>query len=71
MCNGFVVEGVDSDDGSRHELASFDNSGDARAFLSRYVSRENAGGWNLIELYDVRGEESERLAFWERGELEG
>lgn len=42
-----------------------------RAFLSCYVSRENAGGWNLIELYDVRGEESERLAFWERGELEG
>lgn len=62
----FKVEGVDSDDGSRTELASFDNSGEARAFLSRYVSRENAGGWDLIEIYDTRGEDAERIAFWER-----
>lgn len=63
---GFVVEGVD-EDGSRTELASFDNSGEARAFLNRYVSRENAGNWDLIEVYDVRcEEESERLWFWER-----
>lgn len=49
----FKVEGVDTDDGSRTELASFDNSGEARAFLYRYVRREDAGGWNLIEVYDM------------------
>ena len=63
---GFIVEGVADDDGARTLLMDFDNSGEARAWLARYVSRENAGNWNLIELYDVRGEESERLAFWER-----
>jgi hypothetical protein len=64
----FKVEGVD--DGGRTELASFDNSGEARAFLQRYTRTENAGGWDLIEVYDVvsddDGEEAERIAFWER-----
>lgn len=64
--NPFKVEGVDSDDGSRTTLAEFDNSGEARAFLNRYTARENAGNWNLIEVYDTRGEEAERLFFWER-----
>lgn len=62
----FKVEGVDSDDGSRTLLAEFDNSGEARAFLTKYTSSENAGNWNLIEVYDTRGEDSERLWFWER-----
>lgn len=60
----FIVEGVD--DGGRTELASFDNSGEARAFLNRYTATENAGGWDLIEIYDTRGEDAERLWFWER-----
>lgn len=62
----FIVEGVDLDDGSRTELAAFDNSAEARAFLQRYISREDAGGWSLIEVYDTRGEDAERLWFWER-----
>ena len=64
----FIVEGVDTGDGSRTELASFDNSGEARAWLRRYVSREDAGGWSLIEIYDTRGDDAERIAFWERAE---
>ena len=66
MANGFIIEGVDTADGSRTELATFDNSGEARDFLRRYTSKEDAGGWDLIELYDVRGDDAERLAFWER-----
>lgn len=72
MPNSFIVEGVE-DDGSRVELAAFDNSSEARAFLQRYTSTSVTGeralaissGWDLIEVYDVRGE-PERLAFWER-----
>jgi len=65
--NAFIVEGVDLDDGSRTELNAFDNSGDARAFLNGYTSKENAGGWDLIEVYDTRDPENpERLWFWER-----
>jgi len=64
--NPFIVEGVDLDDGSRTELAAFDNSAEARTFLQRYVASENAGGWDLIEVYDCRGEDAERLWFWER-----
>lgn len=67
MSKDFVVEGVDTADGSRTELESFDSSGEAREWLGRYVSREDAGGWDLIEVYDVRGEDAERIAFWERG----
>lgn len=62
----FKVEGVDAD-GSRTELASFDNSGEARAFLYRYIHHEDAGGWSLIEIYDLTdGEDAERYTFWER-----
>lgn len=69
----FKVEGVDAD-GSRTELASFDNSGEARAFLYRYIHHEDAGGWSLIEIYDITSDDSddgsedaaERIAFWER-----
>jgi len=69
----YIVEGVDTEDGSRTELARFDNSSEARAFLARYTARENAGNWNLIEVYDVtESAQSEsddyacRLWFWER-----
>lgn len=61
----FIIEGVDLSDGSRTELAAFDNSSEARAFLNRYVSRENAGNWDLIEIYDTRGVDAERIGFWE------
>ena len=65
----FVVEAVDSEDGSRTELYACDTSADARAWLRGYVSKENAGNWDLIEIYDVRGCEEcggERIKFWER-----
>lgn len=62
----FIVEGVDTDDGSRTLLADFNNSSEARAFLNRYTSKENAGNWDLIEVYDTRGEDAERLWLWER-----
>ncbi len=64
----FKVEGVETEDGSRTELGAFASSGEAGAFLSSYTSREDAGGWNLIEVYDTRGADAERLAYWERGE---
>jgi len=63
----FVIEGVDLDDGSRIELASLDNSGEARQWLAGYVrGAGDAGGWSLIEIYDTRGDDAERIAFWER-----
>lgn len=44
-----TVEGVD-DDGERTVLSYQTSLNDAQAFLMRYVSRENAGNWNLIEI---------------------
>ena len=64
----FIVEGVDCADGSRTELHTADNSGEARAWMRGYVVREDAGGWDLVEVYDVRGDDAERLYYWERGE---
>ncbi len=63
---GFVVEGVDTKDGSRATLNESYTSGEALAFLAGYVRTENAGNWDLIEVYDVRGVEAERIHFWER-----
>ena len=62
----FVVEAVDENDGARTVLYESDSSADARDFMRRYVSRENAGGWALIEVYDVRGDDADRIAFWAR-----
>lgn len=62
----FIVEGVDGDDGSRTPLHECDTSGEARAWLRGYVSDGNAGNWPLIEIYDVRGDDAERIAVWER-----
>lgn len=62
----FIVEGVDGDDGSRTPLYECDTSGEARAWLRGYVSDGNAGNWPLIEIYDVRGDDAERVAVWER-----
>lgn len=62
----FVVEGVDVADGSRTVLQECASSGEARDWFSRYVAYENAGGRDLIEVYDVRGDDAERIAFWER-----
>lgn len=73
--NIFTVEGVE-EDGSRTELASFDNSAEARAYLARYVRHEDAGGWNLIEVYQlfafapIDDSEAERIAFWARDDFE-
>jgi hypothetical protein len=68
MTKGFVIEGVETEDGSRVELESFDSSGDARRWLAGYTRRGDAGGWRLIEIYDTRGEDAERVAFWEAEE---
>lgn len=51
---GFVVEGVDYEDGGRTLLQEFTNSGEAIEWMQRYVSSENAGGWDRIEVVDVR-----------------
>lgn len=66
MEKDFTVEAIDLADGSRTTLAEFGTSHEARTWMERYVSRENAGNWDLIEVYDLRGEDAERLAFWER-----
>ena len=67
---GFVVEGVDTEDGGRTLLAERGSSAEARQFLRRYISAENAGGWDLIEVHDVRREDDpELLWYWSR-ELE-
>ena len=62
----FIVEGVEPDDGSRTTLQECATSGEAREWLRGYVSDGNAGNWPLIEVYDVRGDDAERVAFWER-----
>lgn len=68
MFENFVVEAVD-DDGSRVTLFSASSSAECRDFLSRYTRRLDdlgrAGGYHLIEVYDVRGEDAERLWVWE------
>lgn len=57
-----TVEGV-ADNGERTVLAYPASLDDAHSFLMRYVSRENAGNWNLIEIvqHDTRV-----LDWWER-----
>lgn len=62
----FVVEGV-SEDASRTMLFEHGSYSEAVAWVRRYVRTENAGGWDLIEVYDTRGETPERIWLWERG----
>ena len=64
----FIVEGVDTEDGSRCTLFEGHSSGEAIQWMRSYARTEDAGGWSLIEVYDIRGEDAERLAFWEREE---
>ena len=67
MNSDFVVEGVDCADGSRTVLHTFPSSYEAVDWMRRYVSKENAGNWDLIEVYDVRDpENAERIRFWRR-----
>jgi len=66
MTNEYIViEGVDVKDGSRTELATLSHSSEAKAWLAKYVRSENAGNWDLIEIYDTRGEYPERIGYWE------
>lgn len=64
----FIIEGVDTD-GSRTVLHETYSGGEARRWLAGYTRRLDddgkAGGWSLIEVYDVRSEDAERIAFWE------
>lgn len=61
----FKVEGVE-DDGSRTTLQECDTSSEARSWLAGYVKDGDAGNWDLIEVYDTRGDDAERVAVWER-----
>ena len=66
MENGFLVEGVDTADGSRTILMEFGSSVEAISWFHRYVSRENGGNWDRVEVYDVRDpDNAERLKVWE------
>lgn len=68
----FIIEGVDGDDGNRTVLHECESSADARRWLKSYTrdsDGETAGGWSLIEVYDVRGDDAERVFYWEGGAL--
>ena len=67
----FHVIGIDEGDDSATVLAEFTNSGSARNWMKDYVAKENAGGWNIIEVIDTRGTEdgegcAETVYRWER-----
>lgn len=68
----YVVCGVD-DDGLT-ELYEDDRRNDAISWMERYVSSAgDAGGWDLIEVYDREfAEDPSRavVSFWERQETE-
>jgi hypothetical protein len=66
--NSFVVVGIDDDYTLLHECGS---SSEAKQWAQRYVGKENAGGWPMIEVYDMRAENGERIWTWERDETNG
>lgn len=66
----FHVIGIDEQDGNATILAELPTSGDARKWLKAYTSSGDAGGWNLIEVIDTRGECAETLWRWERPDSE-
>ena len=66
MDTPFHVVGIDDDDGSATVLHEATNSGDARAWMLRYASKENAGNWNVIHVIDTRDECAETVFKWER-----
>lgn len=61
----FHVVGINDDDGNETVLHETSNSGDARVWMNRYVSKENAGGWNHIQVIDTRDECAEAIWRWE------
>jgi hypothetical protein len=65
MKKPFHVVGIDEEDGSATLLECFDNSGEARAWMLRYVSKEDAGGWRHVQVLDARDECAETLWRWE------
>lgn len=66
--HNFTVEGFDAKDGSHTELAGFASRAEAIEWLRRYASKENAGNWDLVEIYDVRDpEDVTRVYYWDRG----
>jgi hypothetical protein len=62
MAHSFEVVGLDDSYTVLHETT---NSTEAIRWARAYIEKQNAGGWNILEIYDVRGEESERVWFWE------
>jgi hypothetical protein len=62
----FQVIGIDTEDGNASVLEEFTNSGGAREWFRRYISKEAAGGWNRIEVIDTRDECAETVWSWER-----
>jgi hypothetical protein len=58
----FEVVGLDESYTVLHECNS---SSEALQWAKSYIAKENAGNWPVIEVYDVRSEDSERVWFWE------
>lgn len=61
----FDVVGID-EDGQHTALMAFASSSEAREWMLRYASRENAGGWNELQVLDTRSECAETMFVWER-----
>jgi hypothetical protein len=64
----FHVIGIDENDGNVTILEQFDNSGEAREWMQRYIAKENAGGWKHIEVLDTRDECAETVYRWQQEE---
>lgn len=62
----FDVVGIDMEDGSATALMAFANSSEALEWMRRYASKENAGGWDMLQVLDTRGECHETMFTWER-----
>lgn len=62
----FQVVGIDDADGSATVLYESSSSSACYHWHLRYISTENAGNWNHIEILDTRSECAERLWWWER-----
>jgi len=65
----FHVVGIDEDDGNATILEEFNNSGEAREWMLRYASKEDAGGWKRLEVLDTRDECAETMFSWNAEEI--
>ena len=61
----FHVVGID-ETGCSTVLYEADNSGTAKHWFNKYISKENAGNWPCVMVLDTRDECAETLWRWER-----